>query len=143
LPIPAIAPCAAIFNSAAGRGFRIVHSHSPQLSGRPEVAVDRNNVLRDIANTYANAIVAFDRQASQLGEHGSNLNLVPVAAGIFGGNFRNPAFAPPHLDPGYTLAALALAADRVQGLGVKLPAMTLYVFSRDVHRAAEACLASL
>lgn len=62
--------------------------------------MDRNNVLRDIANTYANAIIAFDRQASQLGEHGSILNLLLVAAGIFGGNFRNPAFAPPHLDPG-------------------------------------------
>ena len=143
LPIPAIAPCAAVFNASKGSGFRILHSHSPQLSGRPEVAADRNNVLRDIANTYANAMIAFDRQASQLAEHGSCLNLVPVAAGIFGGNFRNPAFSPPHLDPAYTLGALALAGSRVKDLGAGIPAMSIYVFGKDVFKAAQACLARL
>ncbi|MCC2097272.1 MAG: hypothetical protein KDJ29_10295 [Hyphomicrobiales bacterium] len=143
MPVPEIAPCAAVFNASKGPGCRVLHSHSPQLSGQPEMATDRNRTLRDIANTYANAMIACDQHAPQLDGHGDQLNLVPVAAGIFGGDFRNRAFAPPHLDPSYTLAALALAASRVQDLHVTLPAMTLYVFNRDVYDAARACLARI
>jgi hypothetical protein len=133
-PIPWIEPRSAIFNAARGPGRRVLHTHSPRLSGTPASAADRHRVLEDLANAYANALEAFDRHAATLGSDGSRLNLVPVAAAIFAGRFRHPALD--HLHPSYTLTALLLAAAWFRATGCALPRLSMSFHASRVFDAA-------
>lgn len=137
-PIPAMPERAAIFNGSNGPGKRILHSHSPQLKGSPDDADARHTALQDIANTYANALLAFSEQYAQLGADNQRLNLVPISAGIFANNFRNPDYLPyGHLDPSYTLVAVALAIASVQTSIQHFPKLALYYYDKIVYNAAQ------
>ena len=62
-PIPNILETAAIFNSTNDPdGMRILHTHSPTLSGDPDNLDDFMGVIRTLANTYVNAIIAFSNE---------------------------------------------------------------------------------
>jgi hypothetical protein len=135
--IPAIEPRSAIFNSSDGVGKRVLHSHSPVLSGEPGDGEARRKVLEDLANTYYNAIVAFNARAQALGADGTRLNLVPVSAAIFAARFRNPTFGGSgHLDPSYTLAAISIAIATLMQSGKNIPKLSLYYYDKTVYKAA-------
>ncbi len=149
-PIPPVCPGAAIFNGSAGAGRRVLHSHSPslfQLGLDPRREEDRGKALTELANAYYSAIVAFNRRSSELGDDGELLNLVPLSAGIFGGAFKNhrSEWSPNtrHLDPTYTLTAVALAIAQLKAEGSAVPAMAIYYFGADVYKTAAAEVARL
>lgn len=148
-PIPAIAEKSAIFNTSAGPGRRVLHSFSPHLMGDPKEAGARLAAILSIADTYANALVAFNANAAALGADGKLLNLVPVSAAIFAQAFVNPAFAdlsrnsPGHLDPSYTLTALGLAISEMSARGAVIPQLALYYYAADVFAAARTTLAAV
>lgn len=135
LPIPRIAARSAIFNASTGPGRRVLHTHSPMLSGSPGNLADRFGALEDLANSYANALVAFDDTAASLGPDGALLNLVPVAASIFAGRFKDLRLD--HLHPSYTLTAILLALTWARDSGRAVPRLALHYFERDVYRSAE------
>lgn len=140
--IPTIDVGGAVFNSSRGPGARVLHTFSPRLAGKPGAATERAKALEDISNAYANAILAFNRHAGVSGGHGGRLNLVPVSAAIFAGNFANPRFTHPHLDPSYTLTAVAIAIGTLSGAGDAIPDLSIYYYSPDVRAAAEALVSS-
>jgi hypothetical protein len=143
-PIPSIAPRSAIFNTSQGAGQRVLHAYSPQLHGDPQAETDRRRALADIANTYCNSILAFNARHVVLGAHGTQLNLVPVSAAIFAGPFKNPIYSNNgHLDPGYTLAAICLAAATLIKGAHPLPKLVLYYYAADVLAAAQAIVQGL
>ena len=143
-PIPAIQPRSAIFNGSDGAGRRVLHSHSPRLSGQPIVEEDRRRALEDIANTYANAIHAYNARADAQGLDGQPLNLVPVAGAIFAGAFQSPAFPPHgHLDPSYTICALYLAVAGLEREDHPIPPLVLHYFDKGVFLAAQTVMAHL
>ncbi|MGD9795826.1 MAG: endonuclease/exonuclease/phosphatase family protein [Acidimicrobiia bacterium] len=139
--IPNVAVGSAIFNSSKGAGRRVLHTHSPALRGDPSKPNDRMKTLGMLAEAYANAIIAFDRRAADLGEDGVLLNLVPVSASIFAGRFGNRELADavgerPHLDPSYIHLAIVLAIDHVRSLGYAIPAMRLHHFGAKAFAAS-------
>lgn len=142
-PIPDIQPRSAIFNSSTGGGRRVLHSFSPRLEGKPSDASERRQALEDLANTYANAILAFNDRAPDLGTDGALLNLVPVAAVIYGGGFPNPAFPKGHLDPSYSIPAVYLAVATLQSARTPLPALSLSYYDSAVFAAAQAVQSAL
>ena len=134
-PVPAIQPRSAIFNTSTGPGRRVLHSFSPQLGQTPSDAEERRASLEAIANTYANAILAFNDRAPDLGADGTILNLTPVAAKIFAGGYKNPALD--HLDPSFSIVALYLAVSELAGADTSIPALALYYFDAPVFAAAQ------
>ena len=147
-PIPDIPPGGAVFNASEGAGRRVLHTHSPRLSGQPTSSEARRAVLADLANAYANAIVAFTRRAADLGPDGTLLNLVPVSASIYAGAFASPHFGSPHLDPSYTITATLIAVAAVDERGASplsgaFPSLELYYFAEDVYLAAQELTARL
>jgi hypothetical protein len=141
MPIPSIEPRAAIFNSSTGPGRRVLHTHSPRLTGSPGRSEDRRQVIEDLANAYANALAAFADRAAELGGEGTMLNLVPVSAGIFSGRFNDTTLD--HLHPSYTVCAVALALGWWRRTGASAPPLTIYYFKPDVFTAARTVLAEL
>lgn len=141
VPIPRIEPRSAIFNSSTGPGRRVLHTHSPYLSGSPDQSEDRRRVIEDLANAYANALVAHADRFAELGADVASLNLVPVSAGIVSGAFADTTLD--HLHPSYTFCALALALGWWRGTGAALPALTIYFFKPEVLTAATNVLAEL
>ena len=91
--------------------------------------------MEAIANTYANAILAFNDRAPDLGADGTILNLTPVAAKIFAGGYKNPALD--HLDPSLSITALYLAVSELAGADTSIPALALYYFDAPVFAAAQ------
>ena len=140
-PVPAIQPRSAIFNTSTGPGHRVVHSFSPRLGQTPSDAEERRASMEAIANTYANAILAFDDRVPHLGADGRVLNLAPVAAKIFAGGYKNRDLD--HLDPSFSITALYLAVSELAGAGAAIPALALYYFDAPVFAAAEAVHARL
>ncbi len=140
-PIPQIQPRSAVFNSSTGAGHRVLHTHSPELAGSPRSTEPRRQAMEDLANAYANALEAFRDRAADLGEHGTLLNLVPVSAGIFAGDFVVPALG--HLHPSYTICATVLALNWWRGTGSASPSLTIYFFEPPVYDAALAVAAKL
>ena len=134
LPIDTIAPRSAIFNRSTGPGRRVLHTHSPALSGDPSHAEQRNSALGDLANSYYNAVVAVDRRAGVLGDRGELLNLVPVSASIYARAFANRKYRSPHLDPSYTLTAIMVAVGELLKRSEPIMELTLYVFSPDTYQ---------
>src|SRR5262245_47782829 len=120
LPIPSIRPRSAIFNSSTGPGRRVLHTYSPRLGGSPGQSEDRRRAIEDLANSYANALVAFRDRAPELGVDVTMLNLVPVSAGIFCDRFTDTTLD--HLHPSYTMCAIALALGWWRGSVGSLPA---------------------
>lgn len=98
-PIPNIAPCESILNTATG--CRVLHTHSPAIFN----AVDVWDAVRQISAGYYSALVEFIETHVRHGE--STLNLCALAAGIFAGRFSNPEYG--HLDPTITQVALVHA----------------------------------
>jgi hypothetical protein len=141
MPIPSIAPRSAIFNSSPGAGRRVLHTYSPRLTGSPGQSEDRRLTIEDLANSYANALVAFDGRAAALGDDGASLNLVPVSAGIFAGRFTDHSLD--HLHPTYTLCALLLALGWWRRAGGSAPNLAIYFFRPDVFGVAAEVLAEL
>ena len=140
-PVPAIQPRSAIFNTSTGPGHRVVHSFSPRLGQTPSDAEERRASMEAIANTYANAILAFDDRVPHLGADGRVLTLAPVAAKIFAGGYKNRDLD--HLDPSFSITALYLAVSELAGAGAAIPALALYYFDAPVFAAAEAVHARL
>lgn len=137
--IPDIPVSAAIFNASFGQGGRVLHTHAPMLVGTPSDQDDRGVALAAISNAYAAALIAFDLQKEILVENGSLLNLVPVSAGIFAGQFGDRRSGYPgsgHLHPSYTLTAIALAASAVIGQGIAIPDLAIYYFDEAVRADA-------
>jgi hypothetical protein len=141
MPIPRIEPRSAIFNSSTGPGRRVLHTHSPRLEGSPERNEDRRRAIEDLANAYANALVAFSARAAELADDGTALNLVPVSAGIFCGRFTDPTLD--HLHPSYTMCAVVLALGWWRGSGGSLPPATIFFYKSEVFEAASSVLAAL
>ena len=141
MPIPSIEPRSAIFNASTGPGCRVLHTHSPTLAGSPGQRDDRRRAIEDLANAYANALVAFADRAVELGTDGSMLNLVPVSAGIFCGRFTDTTLD--HLHPSYTMCAVLLALGWWRGTGASPPPLTIYFFKPEVFEAATQVLADL
>ena len=141
MPIPSIEPRSAIFNASTGPGCRVLHTHSPRLAGSPGQSDDRRRAIEDLANAYANALVAFADRAVELGADGSMLNLVPVSAGIFCGRFTDTTLD--HLHPSYTMCAVLLALGWWRGTGASPPPLTIYFFKPEVFEAATKVLADL
>jgi hypothetical protein len=135
-PIDAIEPRSAIFNRSTGPGRRVLHTHSPMLPDNPRSADQRNRALADLANAYYNALVAVSRRSDALGPDGTLLNLVPVAAAIYGGGFVHPRFNPPHLDPSYTLTAILIAIGELLRNHASIVPLALYYFRSETYRAA-------
>ncbi len=131
-PVPAMPETAAVFNSSPGPGRRVVHTYSPHLRESPDDAAARARVIQDVANGYANTIAAFDARSADLGADGQLLNLVPIAAKIFAGSFKDPALD--HLHPSYTLVAVQLAAARA----ARVPKLAIWYFDPAVRAAADA-----
>jgi len=143
-PIPDIPPGASIFNASDGLGRRVLHTHSPTLTTDPADPAGRGTALTDVANAYATALIAFDRHRDALGSDGALLNLTLVSASIYGGLFaqNNPKFH--HLDPSYSLAAIALAIHGVAAAGeAAIAPLTVYFFDAQVRADAEALAARL
>lgn len=139
-PIPAMPPQAAVCNASSGPGRRVLHSHSPQLAGRPEREADRIANLTALATTYANALLALDAEREWLGDDAGVCNLVPVAASIYAGAFaRDRIFEHAHLDPSYTIVAVVIAMAHVRSLGVAVPRTTLCFWEAEVHDRAVDC----
>ncbi|MCA9698681.1 MAG: hypothetical protein KC431_14240 [Myxococcales bacterium] len=140
-PIPEIPPGASVFNASTGPGWRVLHTHSPMLEGSPEDPEARALVLSQLAQAYCGALLAFVDRAPILGEHGEVLDLVPLAASIFAGDFRDHAHViRGHLDPGYTLAAILWAAQELCQAGHQPPALCLYYFEDPLVEVAESLL---
>jgi len=133
-PIPSIQPRSAIFNSSTGPGRRVLHTYSPSLEGSPRQSENRRRAIEDLANAYANALVAFGDRAGELGQDGTMLNLVPVSAGIYCGQFTDPTLN--HLHPSYTICAILLALGWWRSSGSSLPPLTIYFLKPDVFTAA-------
>lgn len=148
--IPDIPAGAAIFNASQGAGRRVLHTHSPSLQRlnlQPASDLDRGRALAEIGNAYYNAIAAFNARSADLGDDGRLLNLVPVSAGIYGGAFANNRSewdrATRHLDPTYTLTAVALALAQWRAQYGAVPSMNIYYFGADVYKTAVAEVARL
>jgi hypothetical protein len=141
MPIPSIGPRSAIFNSSTGPGRRVLHTSSPRLAGSPGRNEDRRQVIEDLANAYANALVAFGDRAGDLGADGTRLNLVPVSAGIFAGRFTDPTLD--HLHPSYTICAVIRALGWWRDAGGSLPPAPIYFFKPEVLDVAAIVLAQL
>jgi hypothetical protein len=131
--IDPIAPRSSIFNRSIGPGHRVLHTHSPRLAGSPTSASARSKVLEDLSNSYYNAVVAVNRRSGALGEHGKLLNLVPVSASIYAGDFADDQHDPPHLDRSYTLTAIMIAIGEALKTGESLVDLTLHCFSQDAY----------
>jgi hypothetical protein len=150
--IPPIQPRSAIFNTDPGAGCRVVHTLSPDFrgGGDPASSADRARVLQDIANAYANAILAFNLRALGGGD-GKTLNLVPVSGSIFAGAFAHDfgsggaANSRPlvHLHPSYTITAIAMAANALAQRSEVTPLLVLYYFEPRIFQAAQGVLADL
>lgn len=138
-PIPRIVKTGAIFNSTSDpEGKRILHTHSPTLSGDPEKLDDFMEVVRTLANSYLNAMIAFIIRRNQLGEHGQLLNLVPISASIYGGRFRREDLGSfGHMDPSITLVAIALAIGILIEKRFEVPKLKLYFYEKEVFDRAK------
>jgi len=147
-PIPNIPPGASVFNSSQGPGSRVLHTHSHMLAGDPNVIADVISVVTKLANSYYNAfatVAAAKHRGDEEGEgdanialsiHGNRLNLVPVSASIYAGPFANDNFMMPHLDPSFTMLALAIAIGHVLTEGGNVPELFLYYFDAEVYQVA-------
>lgn len=140
-PIPGIVPRAAVFNSSSGPGRRVLHTHSPQLAGSPPSPEACRRALEDLANSYANALIAVERRGAELGTDGAVLNLVPVSAAIYAGHFRHRHLD--HLHPSYSITAVLLAVGCQRAAGGPVPQLALWYFSPTVYDAATAVLDQL
>jgi hypothetical protein len=142
-PIDRIEPRSAICNRSTGPGRRVLHTHSPMLAGSPNVAGERQQTLADLSNCYYNALLAVSRRSAALGPDGTLLNLVPVAAAIYGGNFVHPRFDPAHLDPTYTLTAILIALGELLRNHVSVVKLALFYYRSVTYRAAADVAAAL
>lgn len=138
--IPRIAECSAIFNSTTDpEGQRVVHTHSPVLRGNPENQQDCMQTIRLLANAYLNVIIAHIKHAKLVQKHKTRLNLVPVSASIFGGNFKRQEFN--HIDPSITLVSIALAIGVCIHNKLPIPKLYLYFYQQDVFQRAQEYMA--
>lgn len=133
--IPYIEERSSIFNGTSdSNGMRVLHTHSPRLSGDPDNVEDCMNVVRILANTYINTIVSFLLRKNKLEDHGKVLNLVPISASVFGGTFRRDDLD--HLDPSFTIVAIALAIGVLVFNKIEIPTLRLYFYDEDVFKRA-------
>jgi len=137
--IPRIKEGSAIFNSTDDLdGMRVLHTHSPTLSGDPDNFEDFMETVRVLANAYLSAMIAFLIQRKELGEHRHLLNLVPVSASIYGGRFRREDLGSfGHMDPSITIVSICLAIGILIKKNYPVPKMCLYYYDKEVYERAK------
>ena len=89
----------------------VIHTHSPIASGSPLKREDRNIFMKSLVDSYKSCISIWlnkDVYSSR-----TELSLVPLAASIYGGNFRYNFKSCAHLHPSYTLAAILIAVSQI------------------------------
>jgi hypothetical protein len=121
----------------------VLHTHSPQLQGEPTSAAARNQVIEDLSNAYYNAFVAMNQRADALQERGGLLNLVPVSAGIYAGEFAVDKHDAPHLDRSYTITAIMIAIGELMRRGKTPVQLTLYCYAADSYHETVDLLSQL
>ena len=139
-PIPEIKPGESIFNSSTGLGRKILHTHSYNFSGLNSKS-NRNieTVINKLFETYYNAISKFNERNPTLEKEDQGiLNLVPVSASIYAGDFRNNELS--HLNPLYTLAGIYIAINKIYESQGEIPKINLYYFDPKVYAAAKIVL---
>ena len=120
----------------------MVHTYSPQLQGSPQDRDDRRQAIEDLANAYSNTLEAFrDGTPSLTADDLKLLNLVPVSARIYAGEFKMPA-PYDHLHPSYTLCALAIALN-YWASSYAAPSLALYYNDPVVYADAQSVKATL
>ena len=135
-PIPQINKGDAVFNGSTGLGKKILHSYAYSLTENPSNENDRYTVINKLKKTYVNAIKVFGQGKSKLDKKDQHrLNLVPVSAAIFGGQFKDASIG--HLQPSYTFAAIVLAIDECIKGHVDIPELYIYYYGEDVKKIAD------
>jgi hypothetical protein len=134
-PISNIEPGESIFNTSNGPGRKILHTHSYHFGGlNPNKDVEK--VINKLARTYYNAIVRFNEKNPTLEKQDQGiLNLVPVSASIYAGDFKNNDLN--HLDPLYTIAGIYIAISKIYEHKGEIPRINLYYFDPKVYSAAK------
>ncbi len=127
------------FNPTIRSDKKILHTHSFRLFGDPKNESDRLKVINNIEKSYYNAIVKFNEGKKNLDlDDKERLNLVPVSASIYAGNFAiNKSTAPfyyggDHLHPSYTLVALIKAIDKAKKNNIEILDLRIYYSDRNV-----------
>ncbi len=143
-PIPFISPGESKFNSTTGVGKKILHTHSYTLGGDPRNEIDRQKVLNNITDSYYNTILKFNENKPNLQQQDQDiLNLVPVSASIYAGDFAIEEGIEPynyktkHLHPSYTMVALVKAIDKAIKYEKQIPKLYIYFYDSNVANNAD------